>query len=103
MILHPGATGVRATAATASSSPNVAIPLNRGGFPAKRVRISVVTATETAHVLPVVSSSAVVTTGTGVGVVRESPVILDVSGYTHIAHIRGASADVVFNITPLED
>lgn len=92
--------GVQETAGTSSSV--VALPDDNGGATAKRVRVTVVTASETAYVLPALSGGAV-TAETGLPVAKENPVILNVSGFTHLALLRAGSVDVVLNITPLED
>lgn len=96
--------GVRATAATASSV--TAIPLDSAGRKAKMVSIRALTASETAVVLPVIDSigaGSLVTSSNGIPVSKEQPLILDVSGYEYIAHIRFGSADVALNITPVEN
>ena len=95
------AAGVRATAATASST--TAIPNDSAGVKAKMVSVRALTASETAIVLPVTNGSALVTVNNGIPVSKEQPVILDVSGYSHIAHIRFGSNDVALNITPVEN
>ena len=95
---------VRATAGTASSV--TAIPNDRSGNKAKVVSIRALTASETAAVLPVIDSigaGSLVTSSTGIPVSKEQPLILDVSGYVYIAHIRFGSADVALNITPVEN
>ena len=95
------AAGVRATAATASGTTT--IPDDSAGVKAKMVSVRALTASETAVVLPVTSASATVTASTGIPVSKEQPLILDVSGFSHIAHIRFAAADVAVNITPVEN
>ena len=92
--------GVQETAGAATAA--FAIPENAGGR-ARRVAVRVVTATETMYVLPVVSGSGAVTAETGIPVSKENPIVLNVSGFSHLAALRAASADVVFNITPIED
>lgn len=94
------APGVRATAATASST--TAIPNDSSGSPAKYVSIRALTASETAAVLPV-QSGGTVTASNGIPVSKEQPVILAVAGYSHIASIRFAAADVALNIIPVEN
>ena len=95
------AAGVRATAATASGTTT--IPDDSAGVKAKMVSVRALTASETAVVLPVQNGSTVITSSTGIPVSKEQPLILDVSGYSHIAHIRFGSADVALNITPVEN
>lgn len=91
---------VRATAG--SSSDRLDIPLVSSGNRAKRVRIAVVTPSEVLHILPV-QTGGVVTTTTGMPLTKEhGAIILDVIGYSFLAHIRGGTADVVFNVTPIE-
>ena len=92
--------GVQETAATASAL--FAIPNDSAGVRAKRVAIRVVTVTETMYILPAFAGGAV-TAETGLPVAKETPVVLNVAGYTHLAAMRAGSVDVVFNITPLTD
>jgi hypothetical protein len=54
------------------------------------------------YIKPVQNASSLVTVEDGLPVNKESPTVLDVGGYTHIAAIRQTN-NVVFNITPLED
>lgn len=91
--------GVQETAGAASAL--FAIPENGAGRRAQRVAIRAVTASETMYVLPALAGG-VVTAETGLPVAKETPVILTVIGYTHLAAIRQTN-DVVFNITPLND
>lgn len=94
------APGVRATAATASST--TAIPNDSSGSPAKFVAVRVLTASEVAVVLPVQNGGSV-TASNGIPVSKEQPVILAVAGFSHLATIRFAAADVAVNITPVEN
>lgn len=94
------APGVRATAGAASST--TAIPNDSSGSPAKYVAIRALTASETAAVLPVQNGGSV-TASNGLPVSKEQPVILAVAGYSHIATIRFAAADVALNIIPVEN
>ena len=94
-----GANGVQEVAATATAA--FAIPLTNGGLAAKKVAIRVVTASETMYVRPGVAG-VTVTAENGLPVAKETPIILTVAGYSHIAAMRAGSVDVVFNITPLE-
>ena len=95
-----GANGVQETAATATAA--FALPLTNGGLAAKKVAIRVVTASETMYVRPGVAG-VTVTAENGLPVCKENPTILIVAGYSHIAAMRAGSADVTFNITPLEE
>ena len=92
--------GVQATAGAASA--RTAIPETSSGVLAKKVAIRVVTASETVYVLPVQAGGSVAA-GTGFPVAKETPIILHVQGYSHIAHLRAGGADVVFNIVPLAE
>ena len=92
--------GVQATAGAASGT--TAIPDTPSGTRAKRVVIRVVTASETAYVLPCLVGGSVAA-GTGLPVAKETPVILDVEGYTHIARLRAGGSDVTINIVPLAE
>ena len=98
-VLHIGVNGVQETATTSSQA--FAIPNDGSGNRAKRVAIRVVTAAETVYILP--TRNGAVTAETGLPVAKETPVILDVQGYSHISALRAGSTDVAFNITPIDD
>ena len=97
--LSMGLSGVQETAATTSTA--FVIPNDDGGGRAKKVAIRVITASETMYVRPVIGVAGAVTAENGLPVAKETPVILDVAGYTHIAALRAGTTDVVFNITPI--
>ena len=98
-LLSIGQNGVQETALVGSSA--FAIPNDNAGNRAQRVAIRVVTASETVHVLPTLGGA--VTAETGIPVAKETPIILDVAGYTHVSAIRAGGTNVVFNITPIEN
>lgn len=85
-----------AGATTAAASATIAIPNDASGARAKRVIISVEGPT---HVLPGLST-AVATTGSTI-VNPSSPLMIDVYGLTHIAHLELTAAQEIV-VTPLE-
>ena len=95
-----GNNGVQETAGAATAA--FVIPTSNGGLSAKKVAIRVVTVTETMYVRPGAAGVAV-TVENGLPVSKENPVILNVSGCSHLAAMRAGAVDVVFNITPLEN
>lgn len=85
--------------ATGASSDVLAIPNASGGNVAEIVAVSVSAA---AYILPCLSSGSV-SNATGMLVNPEMcPVILNVKGHTHIAHIR-LTSDGVITISPVEN
>lgn len=93
---------VQATAAAASST--TALPVKPDGERYPRVMLAVITATEVAVVRLRESGAGTVTAATGLPISKEQGyIILNVGGFSHLAHIRAGSTDVVFNIVPMED
>lgn len=81
-----------------SASAAAAIPNDAAGNVAKYVRVA---AKGNIYVRPT-QSGGTVTTGNGVLVTISDALLLNVSGFTHIAHIRDGASDVGFTITPIE-
>lgn len=84
------------SATTGASSATVAIPNDSSGTTARYVRI---VATGLAWVRPVQTGGSV-TAANGL-LITTNDVVLNVRGFTHIAHIQQGSAQTV-NICPLE-
>lgn len=93
--LTVSATG--ANIATSATSANVAIPNTSAGQRPRFVRVH---ATAAAYVR--MGPSAPTAAAGDMIVDPASPVILNVSGHTHIAALQVAAAGIV-NVTPLED
>ena len=84
------------SATTGASSATIAIPNDSSGERAKAVLITVQGST---YVLPGSSSAAATTASTIVH--PESPLLIDVTGHTHIAHIQLTAAQAIV-VTPIE-
>lgn len=84
------------SATTGASSATIAIPNDSSGVTAKTVLISVQGAT---YVLPGASGATATTASTIV--TPEAPLLLDVTGHTHIAHIQLTAAQAIV-VTPVE-
>ena len=98
--LKIGSSGVQESAT--ATSQRFAIPNGDDGARARKVAVTVVTASETVYILPVLAGGSV-TAETGIPVAKENPIILDVQGFAFIAALRAASTNVVLNLTPLEN
>lgn len=85
-----------AGATTSGSSATIAIPNNSVGEKANRVLITVEGAT---YVLPGLSGATATTAS--IIVSHSAPLILDVYGLTHIAHLQLTAAQVI-TVTPIE-
>lgn len=92
--LSVNAVGIQATTGVASAV--TAIPATASGRAPKHVYIQ---ATGLAYIKPGLVGSAC--TVNDILITVNNPIVLDVAGFTHIAHIQEAAAAKV-NITPLE-
>lgn len=84
-------------ATTAGTSATIAIPNNSAGDAARKVLITVEGAT---YVLP--GSSSATATTSSVVVHPSSPLVLDVVGISHIAHLQLTAAQRI-TVTPIEE
>jgi len=99
--IQASANATQATAGAASGT--TAIPTMSTGTKARRVALKVVTATEVMYFRPV-QAGGTVTAGNGYPLqATDGWLVVAVAGFSHIAAIRNAAADVLFNIVPLED
>ena len=89
------ATGARAT--TGAASATVAIPTAANGATPRYVRIC---SEGNVFVRPVAGATDTAA-NTDILVTQYAPVILNVHGYSYIAHIQDGSA-IAFNVTPIE-
>lgn len=85
------------SATTGASSATIAIPNDSSGVRAKTVLITVQGAT---YVLPGASGATATTASTIVN--AGSPLLLDVNGHTHIAHLQLTAAQAIV-VSPVEE
>jgi hypothetical protein len=90
------AVGLQVT--TGAASAVAAIPLNQNGTKPKYVRLQAITAV--CYIKP--GLAAAVATINDAPLSPNEALILNVAGFSHIAHIQSTAAEK-FNITPLED
>lgn len=92
------ATGTQVT--SGSSSARTAVPNANDGNPARRVLVTVATASGLAYVKP--GTSSVMASADDLCVNYGHPIILNTRGCADIAYLQGTTADKI-NFTPLED